>query len=142
MSKMIFLNLPVRDVPRATAFYEALGAQKDARFCDGSTSCMVISETIFAMLLSHERFGQFTSKKIVDARDSAEVLLCLTASSRAEVDAMVAKAVSGGGKADPCATQDYGFMYGRSFEDLDGHIWEVTWMDLEAALKAKDKAAA
>jgi hypothetical protein len=136
MSKMIFINLPVADVAKATAFYEALGAQRDPRFCNESTSMMAFSDTIHVMLLSHERFRDFTSKSIADAKRTAQVLLCLSEESRAAVDATTERAISAGGKGDPCPKQDYGFMYGRSFEDLDGHIFEVMWMDVEAALSA------
>jgi hypothetical protein len=136
MPKLIFVNLPVRDLARATAFYEAVGARKDERFCDGSASCMVFSETIHAMLLTHDKFRQFTPKEIVDAKRATEVLICVSADSREGVEGMVAKAGGAGGRADPGPKQDHGFMYGRSFEDPDGHIWEVMWMDVEAAMAA------
>ncbi len=136
MSRMIFVNLPVRDLAAATAFYEAVGAKRNEQFCDGTASCIVFSDTIHAMLLTHEKFRQFTPKKIADAREVSEVLLCLSADSREDVDLMVEKAERAGGGGDPCPRQDYGFMYGRSFEDPDGHIWEVMWMDLEAAKAA------
>src|SRR5882757_1885330 len=137
MAKMIFVNLPVSDLPRATAFYEAIGAVKNEQFCDGTASCMVFSETIFAMLLTHEKFMQFSPKKIADTKTSCEVLICVSADSRAEVDDLVGKAHKAGGGVDPCPKQDYGFMYGRSFEDPDGHIWEVMWMDVAAANAAQ-----
>ena len=141
MSKLIFVNLPVSDLARATAFYEAVGARKDPRFSDGTASCMVFSDTIHAMLLTHDKFRQFTPKEIADAKRTSEVLLCLSAGSRAEVDAMVAAAAAAAGAADPCPKQDHGgFMYGRSFEDPDGHIWEVMWMDV-AAFAAAGSAA-
>ncbi|HKU06717.1 MAG TPA: VOC family protein [Bradyrhizobium sp.] len=133
MAKMIFVNLPVTDLKRATAFYEAIGAVKNPQFSDHTASCMVFSETIHAMLMTHEKYNQFTSKKIADARTTSEVLLCLSAESRAEVDATVSKAKAAGGTVDHGPQQDYGFMYGRDFEDLDGHAWEVMWMDVEAA---------
>jgi hypothetical protein len=136
MTKMIFVNLPVADLPRSTAFYEAVGATRNPQFSDDTASCMVISETIHVMLLTHAKFRQFTTKAIPDARATAQVLLCLSADSRAAVDAMVDSARGAGGGADPCPTQDFGFMYGRSFEDPDGHIWEVMWMDLAAASAA------
>jgi uncharacterized protein len=141
MAKMIFVNLPVTHLPRATAFYEAIGAVKNEQFCDGTASCMVFSDTIHAMLLTHDKFLQFTPKKIADARTSSEVLICLSADSRDDVDAIVGKAKAAGGGVDPCPKQDYGFMYGRSFEDPDGHIWEVMWMDVEAAMKAQSAMA-
>jgi predicted lactoylglutathione lyase len=133
MSKLIFVNLPVRDLDRAVAFYEAIGAEKNEQFTDHTAACMVFSETIHVMLLTHDKFRQFTPKKIADAREVSEVLICISADSRDAVDAMVNKAQAGGGRTDPAPTQDYGFMYGRSFEDPDGHIWEVMWMDVEAA---------
>lgn len=133
MPKMIFVNLPVADLKRATAFYESIGAGKNANFSDDTASCMVFSETIYAMLLTHAKYAGFTSKKIVDAKTSSEVMIALSADSRADVDAMVEKARASGVTIDPTPTQDFGFMYGRSFEDPDGHIWEVVWMDAEAA---------
>ncbi|MGE3067477.1 MAG: VOC family protein [Hyphomicrobiaceae bacterium] len=140
MSKMVFINLPVSDVGRATAFYEELGARKNPQFSDATASCMVISDTIHVMLLSHEKFRQFTPRPIADARAATEVLVCLSCDSRAEVDDLVSRATKRGGKADPGPKQDYGFMYGRSFEDLDGHIWEVMWMDVAAMQDAQSKS--
>ena len=140
MPKLIFVNLPVGDLARATGFYEAVGARKDERFCDATASCMVFSEIIHAMLLTHDKFRQFTPKAIADAKTSSEVLICLSADSREAVDAMVDKAWTAGGKVDPCPKQDYGFMYGRSFEDPDGHHWEVMWMDVAAAQSAMAQA--
>ena len=137
MAKMIFVNLPVADVARATAFYEAIGAVKNPQFCDDTSSCMVFSEAIYVMLMTHEKFNFFTSKKITDTRTSCEVLLCLSADSRAEVDVIVTGGARAGGTLDPSPIDDYGWMYGRSFEDLDGHGWGVNWMDLEAAAKAQ-----
>jgi predicted lactoylglutathione lyase len=136
MPRLIFVNLPVRDLGRATAFYEAVGASKNEQFCDDTASCMVFSETIHAMLLTHDKFRQFTPKAIADATRTSEVLICLSADSREGVDDMVGKAAAAGGRVDPCPKQDYGFMYGRSFEDPDGHIWEVMWMDVAAAQAA------
>lgn len=136
MPKLIFVNLPVSDLARATAFYEAVGARKDLRFSDGTASCMVFSDAIHAMLLTHDKFRQFTPKRIADAKETSEVLICLSADSRGEVDATVGKAGAAGGRADPSPVQDHGFMYGRSFEDPDGHIWEVMWMDAAAAEQA------
>lgn len=141
MSKLIFVNLPVVDLGRADAFYEAVGAVKNPQFSDHTATCMVISETIHVMLLTHDKFRQFTPKRIADARETTEVLICLSAGSREEVDATVAKAAGAGGRADPGPKQDYGFMYGRSFEDPDGHIWEVMWMDMEAAKTAMAEMA-
>ena len=142
MPKMIFVNLPVADLKRATAFYESIGATKNPQFSDDTASCMVFSETIYAMLLTHEKYKQFTSKKIVDAKTDSEVMIALSADSREDVDALAGKAKAGGGTADPIPTQDFGFMYSRSFEDPDGHIWEVVWMDVEAATAGGDQSAA
>jgi hypothetical protein len=133
MSKMIFINLPVTDLKRATAFYEAIGAVKNPQFSDDMASCMVISETIFVMLLTHDKFRHFTPKAIADSKTSNEVLICLSADSRNDVDDIVGKAQASGGRADPGPKQDFGFMYSRSFEDPDGHFWEVMWMDMAAA---------
>lgn len=145
MARMIFVNLPVADLARATAFYEAVGFSKNPMFCDDTTAnCVVLSETIHVMLLTHDKFREFTPKAIADAKTVSEVLLCLSAESRDAVDKVVTKAVMGGGKADPGPKQDHGFMYGRSYEDPDGHIWEIMWMDmstLQKAIAAKEKAA-
>jgi len=142
MPRMIFVNLPVTDVARSTAFYEAVGATRDERFCDGSAAMVTFSETIHAMLIGHDRFRDFTPKAIADARTTSEVLLCLSAEDRDDVDATVGRAGAAGGTLDPCPRQDHGFMYGRSFEDPDGHIWEVMWMDLDAAMAARGDMAA
>ncbi|MFY9700168.1 MAG: VOC family protein [Rhodoplanes sp.] len=143
MPRLIFVNLPVSDLARSTAFYQALGAAKDERFCDGATAaCLVFSETIHVMLLTHDKFRQFTPKNIANARETSEVLICISADSRGAVDATVEKAGAAGGKVDIGPRQDYGFMYGRSFEDPDGHIWEVMWMDVTAAMAAGNASAA
>ena len=143
MPRLIFVNLPVSDLARSTAFYQALGAAKDERFCDGATAaCLAFSETIHVMLLTHDKFRQFTPKNIANARETSEVLICISADSREAVDATVEKAGAAGGKVDIGPRQDYGFMYGRSFEDPDGHIWEVMWMDVTAAMAAGNASAA
>jgi predicted lactoylglutathione lyase len=138
--KMIFVNLPVADLDRAIAFYQAIGAVKDERFSDQSAACMVLSDTIFVMLLTHDKFRGFTPKAIADSRTTTEVLLCVSSESRASVDDTIAKAGAAGGTIDPGPQQDYGFMYGRSFEDPDGHIWEVMWMDVAAAQQSMEAA--
>jgi uncharacterized protein len=135
MAKLIFVSLPVSDLKRATAFYQAIGAVKNPQFSDDTASCMVFSETIHAMLMTHDKYRQFTSKKIVDAKTSSQVLLCVSADSREEVDSVVGKAGAAGGVIDPSPQDDYDFMYGRSFEDPDGHLWGVNWMDMEAFAK-------
>ena len=132
MSRMIYVNLPVADLAKSRAFYEAAGFTPEPKFSNEMAACMVWSETIYAMLLSHDFWKTFTTKAIPDAHYSAQVLLCLTCDSRADVDAMVDAAAASGGKADPCPVQDMGVMYGRSIEDPDGHIWETTWMDQNA----------
>ena len=139
MPKMIFVNLPVGDLARATAFYEAVGAARNPQFSDATGSCMVFSDTISVMLLTHDKFQQFTPKRIADAHVSSEVLICISADSRSAVDTMVERAIAAGGR-EPRPMQDYGSMYGRSFEDLDGHIWEPMWMDMEAASAAIEAA--
>ena len=141
MPKMIFVNLPVTDLQRSTAFYEAVGATKNPQFSDETASCMVFSDTIYAMLLTHDKYRQFTTKRIADARETSEVMLCLSADSRGEVDRMAETAIASGGR-QPREPNDHGFMYERAFEDPDGHIWEVMWMDMEAAAKAMSEPAA
>ncbi|MFM0041793.1 MULTISPECIES: VOC family protein [Paraburkholderia] len=133
MSKMIFVNFPVHDLAASKRFYEAVGFTNNPQFTDDTAACMVLSDTIHAMLLTHDKYRQFTTKAIPDARTTSEVLICITVDSRAEVDEMVGKAKAIGTVIDPTPTQDFGFMYGRSFEDPDGHIWEVMWMDANAA---------
>ncbi|MFC0386245.1 VOC family protein [Muricoccus vinaceus] len=132
MARMIFVNLPVADLPVAVAFYEAIGGTRNPQFSDHTAACIVFSDTIHVMLLTHDKFRAFTPRPIADARAASEVLLCLSCDSRDAVDAMVEAAVSGGGAADPGPKQDYGVMYGRSFQDPDGHIWEPMWMDVAA----------
>jgi len=140
-SKLIFVNLPVSDLDRSVAFYEAIGARKDARFSDATAAGMVLSETIHVMLLTHDKYRQFTSKEIADAHKTSAVLICVSEDSREDVDATVNKAVKAGA-AENRPPQDYGFMYGRSFDDPDGHSWEVMWMDVEAFLKATGQQSA
>lgn len=130
MSKQIFVNLPVRDLTRASAFYTAIGAEKNPQFSDETAACMVISDTIFVMLLTHAKWATFTAKPIVDAHRESEVMLALSCDSRAAVDKITDTAGANGGKADVNPKQDLGFMYGRSFEDVDGHIWETFCMDM------------
>lgn len=142
MAKMIFVNLPVSDLDRSTAFYLGIGADKNPQFSDDTGSCMVFSDAIYVMLLTHDKYRQFTSKKIADAKATSQVLLCLSADSRQAVDDLVGKAQGAGGVADPSPKQDHGFMYGRSFEDPDGHHWEVAWLDLAAATAAHSATTA
>lgn len=138
MPRMIFVNLPVADLEASVAFYRAAGFRQDARFSQpGACAAMVWSDTITIMLLSHARFADFTGKRIIDPKREVQALLCLSMDSRGEVDRIVAAAVAAGGRADPGPVQEYGFMYGRSFEDPDGHVFEPMWMDVEAALAAQ-----
>jgi len=132
MAKMIFVNLPVTDLKRSMAFYEAVGFTNNAQFTNEMAAAMMWSDEISVMLLTHDFWKTFTTKAIPDAHETAQVFLCLSHDSRAEVDAVVAKAAAAGGKPEPTPTQDHGFMYGSSFEDPDGHIWENVWMNMEA----------
>ena len=138
MPRMIFVNLPVADLPAARAFYEAIGATNDPRFTDETAAAMVFSDVIHVMLLTHDKFSQFTPKRIADAHSTSEVLIAISADSREAVDEITEKALAAGGR-EPREKQDYGFMYGRSFEDPDGHIWEPMWMDLDAFLAASQQ---
>jgi predicted lactoylglutathione lyase len=132
MHKQIFVNLAVADLAKSRAFFEALGLSFNPQFSNDQGACLVLGENLFAMLLTREFFKSFIDKPIADARETTEVLTCLSCESRAEVDALVAKAVRAGGKAHR-QPQDHGFMYGHGFEDLDGHIWELAYMDMSAA---------
>jgi predicted lactoylglutathione lyase len=140
MPKLIFVNLPVSDLKRSVAFYEAIGAKNNPQFTDDTAACMVFSDTIHVMLLTHDKFAQFTPKRIADAHATSEVLIAISADSREAVDEITEKALAAGGR-EPREKQDYGFMYGRSFEDPDGHIWEPMWMDMSALLAAQPQPA-
>ena len=129
MNNQIFVNLPVKDLTKSKAFYEHLGFTINPHFSDETAACVVLSESIFVMLLTHPKAKQFTSKAIADAHKTTEVLNCLSAESKNEVNEMVDKAVNFGGSENG-NPKDHGFMFQRSFNDLDGHIWEVMWMDM------------
>lgn len=129
MNKMIFVNLPVRDLSKAKAFYEAIGATNNPQFSDTTSACMVFSEAIHVMLLTHEKWATFTKKPICDAHKASEVMLALSCSSRDAVNSMAEAAAKGGGVADVNPLKDYGFMLNRNIEDPDGHVWEAMWMD-------------
>ncbi len=131
MATMIFVNLPVKDLNRSIEFFTKLGFTFNPQFTDETATCMVVSEDIFVMLLTHEKFKTFTPKEICDATKSNEVLVCLSSESRREVDEMVRKAVTAGGTTynEP---QDHGFMYAHGFQDLDDHIWELIYMEPSA----------
>lgn len=141
MSRMIFVNLGVKDLPRSRAFFDALGFSFNEKFSDDTAACMVVSDTIFVMLLTEPKFQSFTPKPMADAHSSTEVMNCLSCESREEVDSMVAKAVAAGGTTfnEP---KDHGFMYYHAFSDPDGHIWEIMWMDPAAAVDGCPEAAA
>ncbi|RZI80791.1 MAG: glyoxalase/bleomycin resistance/extradiol dioxygenase family protein [Rubrivivax sp.] len=132
MNTQIFVNLPVKDLERSKAFFAKLGFGFNPQFTNEQGACMVIAEgSIHAMLLVESFFQTFTKKPVADATKGTEVLICLSCDSRAEVDEMVAKALAAGGRA-PNAPQDHGFMYAHGFEDLDGHLWELAYMDMSA----------
>jgi predicted lactoylglutathione lyase len=130
-SRLIFVNLPVRDLAASTAFFRALGFAFDEKFTDESAACLVVSEQAYVMLLVEGRFADFTTKPVVDARVSTEAILAVSAESREAVDAF-ADAALNAGATRANEPMDHGFMYGRSFNDLDGHVWEVIWMSPEA----------
>ncbi|CAN5509075.1 VOC family protein [soil metagenome] len=131
MSTKIFVNLPVKDLSRSMDFFKKLGYTFNPQFTDETAACMVISEDIFAMLLTEAKFKIFTPKDIADSTKSTEVITCLSAESKDNVNEIVDKALQAGG-TETRESQDYGFMFGRSFNDLDGHIWEIMWMDMSA----------
>lgn len=127
--QMIFVNLPVANLPQSKAFYEAVGFTTNSQFSDDTSACLVLSESVMVMLLTHAKWARFTSKTIPDAKTNAQVLLCISRESREAVDAIVETAIRLGGTADPTPVQNLSFMYGRSFEDPDGHIWETVWLN-------------
>ena len=139
--RMIFVNLPVKSVAASRKFFGALGFSFNAQFSNENTAAMVIEENIVVMLLEHARFRDFIKGEISDTAAGVEVLTCLSAGSRAEVEATIAKALAAGGKPW-MPPQDHGFMYGHSFLDLDGHVWEVMWMDPAAVAPTDEKVAA
>jgi len=128
MPRNLYVNLPVKDLDRAVTFFAGLGFSFNPQFTDENATCMIINDNTSVMLLLEPFFSGFTDKPVADARASTEVLLALSLDSRAEVDAFVANAVAAGASATLDA-KDYGFMYQRAFADLDGHQWEVFWMD-------------
>lgn len=129
--RMIFVNLPVTDLERSIAFYTALGFNRNPNFSDETAACMVWSETIHVMLLTHAKWRTFTQRPIPPAT-SSEVMMALSCDSREAVDGLNAKAAANGGKADINPVQDLGFMYNRNLADPDGHVWEMFWMDASA----------
>ena len=137
MSRMIFVNLPVTDLDASMAFYKSIGFENNAHFTDETAACMVLSEAINVMLLTHAKWRVFTSRPIPPAT-SSEVMLALSCDSREAVDAMNEAAAANGGTADINPVQDHGFMYNRSLADPDGHIWEAMWMN-PAAIPSNDQ---
>lgn len=139
-SRLIFVNLPVEDLQASVAFFGALGFEFDQRFTDDSGTCMVVSEQAYVMLLERSRFASFTPRAVADARSATEAILAVSAESREAVDAFADAALQAG--ASPAnEPMDHGFMYGRSFHDLDGHLWEVVWMSPEAVERGPAHAA-
>jgi predicted lactoylglutathione lyase len=132
MFRQIFVNLPIRDMVRSQAFFKALGLSFNPRFTNEQGACLEIGENFYAMLLVEPFFQGFTKKPVSDAHQATEVLIALSVDSRAEVEAVVAKAVAAGATT-PNPPQDHGFMFQHGFADLDGHQWEVFWMDESAA---------
>jgi predicted lactoylglutathione lyase len=129
MQRQIYVNLPIRELKTTLAFFSGLGFEFNSNFSNDDAACMIIGENIYAMLLTEPFFKTFlTTTSISDAKKTTEVLICINAESREKVDEMFKKAISLGGNAYRAA-QDHGFMYAQAFQDLDGHIWEVMWMD-------------
>ncbi|HEY4755009.1 MAG TPA: VOC family protein [Ignavibacteriaceae bacterium] len=133
MAKQIFVNLPVKDLNKAKEFFSKLGFTFNEQFTDENSACLVIGENIFAMLLVEKFFLSFTKKEINNALESSEVIFAISVESREEVDEMINNVIKAGG-IEPRESQDHGWMYGRSFQDIDGHLWEVFFMD-ETAMK-------
>lgn len=131
MATSIFVNMAVADVRASRSFFEAIGWRVNEQFTDEASVCLVVGETVFAMLHAHARFAEFSHKTLADARTTIETILAVTVDSREEVDVVADRALVAGGSSarDP---EDHGFMYARSFHDLDGHLWEVLWMAPEA----------
>ena len=135
MSKMIFVNLPVRDLTASTAFYVALGGKVNRQFSGEHSSSVMFSDAIGVMLLTHGHYRDFTKRPIGDARRESQALFALSVDNRDAVDATLTRAVTAGGNADPNPVQDRGFMYNRSIEDPNGYVWEIMWMDAAALAK-------
>ncbi len=132
MPRMIFVNLPVKDLAASVRFYQAIGCSKNEQFSGEQAASMVWSDTITFMLLTHEYFATYTPKPIADAHQTCEMLIALSRDSREDVDAISNAAASAGGKVDIRKPQDMGFLYSRAFSDPDGHVFEPMWMDAKA----------
>ena len=133
MSRMILLNLPVRDLAASTAFYVALGGMVNPQFSGENSTSLMVTDAIGVMLLTHDHYRQFTKRPIGDPRRDSQVLIALTVDDRDAVDATLTRAVAAGGRADPNPAQDLGFMYNRHIEDPDGYVWEIVWMNPSAS---------
>jgi uncharacterized protein len=140
MPRMIFVNLPIADLARSTAFYKAIGAEQNLQFTDETATMMSFSDAVNVMLLTHDKFRQFTTKRIADSHETVQVLLALSCDSREGVDDITEKALAAGGR-ETREKEDHGWMYGRAFEDPDGHTWEPMWMDVAAATEAMAQPA-
>ena len=140
MARKIFVNLPVSDLKKSMTFFTSLGFTFNPQFTDETAACMVVSDDIFVMLLTKTKFKSFIPREICDATKSTEVLVCLSAESRQRVDELVRKAVAAGGKTHQ-EPQDHGFMYGHGFQDLDGHIWELAYMEPSAVKQSEANLA-
>jgi len=132
MSRMIFVNFPVRDLAKSKTFYVALGGEPNEQYSDDKAKCIMMSDTIGVMVMTHDRYKDFTKRPIGDAKRDSYALIALSVDSREDVDATVKRAAAAGGRADPNPPQDHGFMYNRNVEDPDGNVWEVMWMDAAA----------
>jgi len=141
MSRLLFLNLPVTDLPASREFFAVLGFEFNEKFCDDGAVCMIVSNQAYVMLLQRNRFAEFVTKPVADATEATALTVAVSAEDRGAVDAFAETALAAGASAakDP---QDYGFMYQRSFHDLDGHLWEVAWMDPVAVEKGPAEFAA
>ena len=134
MVNQIFINLPVKDLSKSNAFFSALGFAFDTKFSNEIATCIILGENIFAMILKEDFFKTFTPKAICDTTKNTETLICIQVESREKVDELLSKAVISGGK-EPREKQDHGWMYARSMEDIDGHIWEVMFADPSAMIQ-------
>ena len=141
MSRLLFLNLPVADLAASRAFFAALGFEFNEKFCDEGAACMIVSDQAYVMLLQRERFAEFVTKPLANSAETTALTACVSAESREEVDSL-ADTASSAGAGDAKGPQDYGFMYQRSFYDLDGHLWEIAWMDPVAVEKGPAEFAA
>lgn len=138
MATKIFVNLPIKDLNRTVDFFTKLGFSFNPQFTDENATCMIIGEDIFVMLLVEKFFKSFTKKEICDPTKDAEVIVALSAESREKVDQMINRVIKAGG-TESREPQDHGWMYGRSFQDIDGHLWEVIYMDVSALQKESEK---